>query len=100
MVFFSMVTILLLKTSHLFIICIGGPIIMTIGCSLMCTVNEDTDIARVYVYSILIGAGAAASIVSAFEIVQWVVASEEVANAVAAMTICKNAQELLTKYSG
>ncbi|KAI0505656.1 major facilitator superfamily-domain-containing protein [Xylaria bambusicola] len=69
---------------------IGGSALVLAGCALMYTVHETTPNANIYGYTILVGAGAGFYIVAGFGIVQSLVSTEEIANAVGAMTISQD----------
>ncbi|SPJ78277.1 probable DHA14-like major facilitator; ABC transporter [Fusarium torulosum] len=74
---------------------IGGSALALTGCALMYTIDESTSNGKVYGYNILVGAGAGCYIVAGFAIVQSLVPSHDMANAVGAMTVCKSS----TQYS-
>ncbi|KAF9769820.1 Efflux pump dep3 [Fusarium sp. DS 682] len=69
---------------------IGGSALALIGSALMYTVDESTSNGKIYGYSILVGAGAGCYIVAGFAIVQSLVPTKEIANAVGAMTISQD----------
>ncbi|KAF4961863.1 hypothetical protein FSARC_10021 [Fusarium sarcochroum] len=82
--------ILLPKTPYFSPWYIGGSGMLLAGTALMYTINENTENASVYGYSILIGFGAGCYVVIGFTILQSLVPARETANAVAAMTIAQN----------
>ncbi|KAK7427341.1 Efflux pump dep3 [Neonectria magnoliae] len=69
---------------------IGGSIMVLVGSALMYTVNETTSNEKIYGYSILIGTGTGCYVVIGFTIVQSLVAAQDIANAVAVMTIAQD----------
>jgi hypothetical protein len=54
------------------------------------TIDESTSNGKVYGYNILVGAGAGCYIVAGFAIVQSLVPTHDMANAVGSMTICES----------
>ncbi|KAJ6124924.1 hypothetical protein N7471_012241 [Penicillium samsonianum] len=69
---------------------IFGSILVVIGAALMYTVDLETSNARIYGYNILIGAGSGSYVVAGFAVVQSLVESKDIANAVGAMAICQD----------
>ncbi|KAF4990931.1 hypothetical protein FGRMN_8169 [Fusarium graminum] len=69
---------------------IAGSTLALIGSALMYTVDEKTSNGKVYGYNILVGAGTGCYIVAGFAIVQSLVPSHDIANAVGAMTISQD----------
>ncbi|KAF5665737.1 ABC transporter [Fusarium circinatum] len=69
---------------------IGGSALALISSALMYTIDDSTSNGKVYGYNILVGAGAGCYIVAGFAIIQSLVPTHEIANAVGAMTICKS----------
>ncbi|WKT47224.1 Major facilitator superfamily [Fusarium oxysporum f. sp. vasinfectum] len=69
---------------------IGGSALALIGSALMYTINDTTSNGKVYGYNILVGAGAGCYIVAGFAIMQSLVPTHEIANAVGAMTISQD----------
>ncbi|CVK91301.1 probable DHA14-like major facilitator; ABC transporter [Fusarium mangiferae] len=69
---------------------IGGSALALIGSALMYTIDETTSNGKVYGYNILVGAGAGCYIVAGFAIMQSLVPTNEIANAVGAMTISQD----------
>lgn len=53
------------------------------------TVDETTANAKIYGYTILVGVGIGCYVVAGFGIIQTLVPASDIANAVSAMTICK-----------
>ncbi|KAF4494557.1 ABC transporter [Fusarium agapanthi] len=62
---------------------IGGSALALIGSALMYTIDDTTSNGKVYGYNILVGAGAGCYIVAGFAIMQSLVPTHEIANAVA-----------------
>ncbi|RKL44843.1 hypothetical protein BFJ72_g3494 [Fusarium proliferatum] len=62
---------------------IGGSAFALIGSALMYTIDETTSNGKVYGYNVLVGAGAGCYIVAGFAIMQSLVPTSEIANAVA-----------------
>ncbi|KAI1050268.1 hypothetical protein LB506_001924 [Fusarium annulatum] len=69
---------------------IGGSAFALIGSALMYTIDETTSNGKVYGYNVLVGAGAGCYIVAGFAIMQSLVPTSEIANAVGAMTISQD----------
>ncbi|KAK2673815.1 MFS transporter superfamily [Fusarium oxysporum f. sp. vasinfectum] len=69
---------------------IGGSALALIGSALMYTIDDTTSNGKVYGYNILVGAGAGCYIVAGFAIMQSLVPTHEIANAVGAMTISQD----------
>ncbi|GKU06434.1 major facilitator superfamily transporter [Fusarium langsethiae] len=91
MVAFSMVNgFLMPKYGLIPIWYIVGSALTLIGSALMYTIDENTSNGNVYGYNILVGAGAGCYIVAGFAIVQSLVPTHEIANAVGAMTISQD----------
>ncbi|RBR23755.1 uncharacterized protein FIESC28_03460 [Fusarium coffeatum] len=82
--------LLLPKTPYFSPWYIGGSMFVLIGTSLMYTIDEHTDNANIYGYSIMVGFGAGCYVVIGFTILQSLVPSHEISNAVAVMTIAQN----------
>ncbi|RFN54547.1 major facilitator superfamily domain, general substrate transporter [Fusarium flagelliforme] len=69
---------------------IGGSVLVLVGTALMYTIDENTNNANIYGYSIMIGFGAGCYVVIGFTILQSLVPVQEISNAVAVMTIAQN----------
>ncbi|GKU08992.1 unnamed protein product [Fusarium langsethiae] len=82
--------LLLPKTPYFSPWYIGGSALVLVGTALMHTINEKTNNANIYGFSIMIGFGAGCYVVIGFTILQSLVAAKEVANAIAVMTIAQN----------
>ncbi|KAJ4006272.1 Efflux pump dep3 [Fusarium irregulare] len=82
--------LLLPRTSYFSPWYIGGSALVLIGTALMYTIDESTNNANIYGYSVMIGFGAGCYVVIGFTILQSLVPAREVSNAVAVMTIAQN----------
>ncbi|EFR04322.1 hypothetical protein MGYG_07329 [Nannizzia gypsea CBS 118893] len=67
-----------------------GSALVVIGTALMYTVNLDTSNAKIYGYTILVGAGTGCYVVAGFAIVQSLVSPGDIPNAVGAMAISQD----------
>ncbi|KAM5489923.1 Efflux pump dep3 [Microsporum audouinii] len=68
----------------------AGSALVVIGTALMYTVNLDTSNAKIYGYTILVGAGTGCYVVAGFAIVQSLVSPKDIPNAVGAMAISQD----------
>ncbi|WEW58622.1 hypothetical protein PRK78_004090 [Emydomyces testavorans] len=69
---------------------IAGSALAAIGSALMYTVTPTTSNAYIYGYTILVGAGGGCYIVAGFAIIQSFVSTQDIPNAVGAMTILQD----------
>ncbi|KAF4219444.1 hypothetical protein CNMCM8980_000420 [Aspergillus fumigatiaffinis] len=77
------------KTGHYMPWYVAGSLLVTLGSGLMLSVNADTGPARVYGYTVLVGAGVGCYVVAGFAVTQAMVKAEDVSNAVAFQSIAQ-----------